>query len=346
MTIAERPDTGTAAMPHVSAVLDAYIDGAVASTPAAATLWREVRRAATGGKQLRPRLLLAAHHALGGHDDHAAARVAAGFELLHTAFLIHDDVIDRDWLRRGEPNVAAAFRAAALSGGRRPDIAEHLGTSAAIIAGDLAVGGAVELVVGASDDAAVSSALADIVSGAVSATAAGELMDVELASADAPDLESVLAMYEAKTGVYTFCAPLQAGAVLARADQGVVTSLGRAGLAMGVAYQVADDLLGTFGDPSVTGKSVVSDAREGKRTVLAVLAAARGFDALLVPADGSPEQVAARLRAAIEDSGARSAAVRLAAAKTREAQEHLAAVPSALRAALEPLLADLTDRVA
>ena len=331
---------------HVAEVLDAYIDGAIASTPAAETLWGEVRRAATGGKHLRPRLLLAAHRALGGTDHHAAARVAAGFELLHTAFLIHDDVIDRDWLRRGEPNVAAAFRAAALSRGRRPEIAEHLGTSAAIIAGDLAVAGAVELVVGGSDDPAVSSALSDIVSGAVSATAAGELMDVELASAEHPDLDAVLAMYEAKTGVYTFCAPLQAGAVLARADQEVVTALGCAGLAMGVAYQVADDLLGTFGDPAVTGKSIVSDAREGKRTVLATLAAANGLDASRIPAGGSPEQLAAHLRAAIEDSGARAAAVELAAARTLAARRHLEAVPAALRTALEPLLDDLTDRVA
>jgi geranylgeranyl diphosphate synthase type II len=346
VSTAERPPVTTRPSPQVAAVLDAYIDGAIASTPIATALWQEVRRAATGGKQLRPRLLLTAHRALGGADDHVAARVAAGFELLHTAFLIHDDVIDRDWVRRGEPTVAAAFRAGAASRGRQPDVAEHLGTSAAIIAGDLATAGAVELVVGASDDGAVRSALADIVSGAVSATAAGELMDVELASADAPDLESVLAMYEAKTGVYTFCAPLQAGAVLARADQGVVTSLGRAGLAMGVAYQVADDLLGTFGDPAVTGKSVVSDAREGKRTVLAVLAAASGVDAALETGRGAPDEAAARLRAAIETSGARAAAVALAAAKTREAEQHLAAVPPPLRIALEPLLADLVVRVA
>jgi geranylgeranyl diphosphate synthase type II len=345
MTIAEHPHARTLPTAQVRGVLDAYIDGAVASTPPAAALWEAVRRAATGGKQLRPRLLLTAHGALDGHDDHAALRAAAGFELLHTAFLIHDDVIDRDWLRRGEPNVAAVFRAAALSRGRRADIAEHLGTSAAIIAGDLAVAGAVELVVGGTADQSVASALADVVSGAVSATAAGELMDVELASAEHPTLDDVLAMYEAKTGVYSFCAPLQAGAILARADQRVVAALGCAGLAMGIAYQVADDLLGTFGDPALTGKSVVSDAREGKRTVLATLAAANGFGAALAPADGTPEEVAARLRTAIEDSGARTAATELAAAKTAEARGHLEQVPSALRAALDPLMDDLADRV-
>jgi geranylgeranyl diphosphate synthase, type II len=346
MTVTERPTASEPRLGAVDDVLRAFIDDAITATPAAASIWEEVRRASVGGKQLRPRLLLAAHEALGGTGASAAARAAAGFELLHTAFLIHDDVIDRDWSRRGEPNVAAAFRATALARGRRPEIAEHFGTSAAIIAGDLAVAGAVELVTTSSADPGIRATLAGIVSGAVSATAAGELMDVELASADLPDLDAVLAMYEAKTGVYTFCAPLQAGAVLAGAAPEIVSALGSAGLALGVAYQVADDLLGTFGDPAVTGKSVVSDAREGKQTVLATLARTNGGLALPIPASTPDDEIAARWRAAIERSGARAAAIELAAARAEEARGHLEAVPEPLRAALAPLLADLVDRVA
>ena len=348
MTLSEHVAPGIAGLAAVGDALDAFIDGAVASTPAATTLWEEVRRASSGGKKVRPRLLLTAHAALGGVETRAATRAAAGFELLHTAFLIHDDVIDRDWARRGQPNVAGAFRAAALSRGRTPEIAEHFGTSAAIIAGDLAVAGAVELVVGCAVDPSVRAALSGIVTGAVSATAAGELMDVELASSAHPVLAAVLAMYEAKTGVYTFCAPLQAGAVLAGADDATVAALGRAGLALGAAYQIADDLIGTFGDPSVTGKSIVSDAREGKRTVLATLVAESGSQAAMDAAmrtARSIDDAAARLRALIEDTGARAAAAELAVARTQEARQHLRAVPPALRAELEPMLDDLCDRV-
>ncbi|GAA2751719.1 polyprenyl synthetase family protein [Amnibacterium kyonggiense] len=327
---------------HVVDALHRHIDVAAAATPAAARLWSEVRRASSGGKLVRPRLLVTAHRALGGADATAEARAAAGFELLHTAFLIHDDVIDHDWTRRGEANVAATFRAAALARGRRPDAAEHLGVSAAIIAGDLAVAGAVQLVGGASDDAATSARLAAIVAEAVSATAAGELLDVELAAADGPDLDTVLAMYEAKTSVYTFCAPLRAGAALAGADADVLAALDRAGRALGVAYQITDDLLGLFGDPAVVGKSTVSDAREGKRTVLAALLAERGIDPRVdrMP----PEAAAARLRDLVERSGARAAAIDLAAAHTFAARDALGGVPTELGRALQHLLTELTDR--
>jgi geranylgeranyl diphosphate synthase, type II len=328
---------------HVVDALHRHIDDAAASAPAAARLWSEVRRACTGGKLVRPRLLVTAHRALGGADLAAEARVAAGFELLHTAFLIHDDVIDHDWTRRGEANVAAAFRAAALADGRRRDVAEHLGVSAAIIAGDLAVAGAVQLVGRATDDPVTSARLAAIAAEAVSETAAGELLDVELAAADAPGLDAVLAMYEAKTSVYTFCAPLRAGAALAGADEDVLGALDRAGRALGIAYQITDDLLGLFGDPAVVGKSTVSDAREGKRTVLAALLAERGVEPRVdrLP----PDAAAARLRDLVERSGSRASAVDLAAAHTFAARDALGEVPGELRRALERLLAELTDRV-
>jgi geranylgeranyl diphosphate synthase type II len=348
MTISEHVPGRVVDLSAVDGVLGSFIDDAISATPAAASLWEEVRRASAGGKRIRPRLLLTAHAALDGVETRTATRAAAGFELLHTAFLIHDDVIDRDWQRRGQPNVAAAFRAAATSRGRRAEVAEHLGTSAAIIAGDLAIAGAVELVVSGTADPGVRAKLAAIASGAVSATAAGELMDVELASTERPDLASVLAMYEAKTGVYTFCAPLQVGAVLAGADDGVVAALGDAGLAMGAAYQIADDLLGTFGDPAVTGKSIVSDAREGKRTVLATLLLESGSQSAMEAAMRSARSIddaAARLRSLIEDTGVRDAAVRLALARTREARDHLRAVPLPLRAELEALIDDLHERV-
>lgn len=333
---------------EVTEVLDAFIDERIASAPAATSLWAEVRRASAGGKLIRPRLVLAVHRALGGEDLVAERRVAASLELLHTAFLIHDDVIDRDWTRRGRPTVAAAFRQAARSRGRRADTAEHYGTSAAIIAGDLAVAGAIDLAWSATPDPTRARTLARIIGDAVSATAAGELMDVELAAAERGHVDAVLAMYEAKTSVYSFCAPLQSGAVLAGAPHGVVAALGRAGMALGVAFQITDDLLGTFGDSTRTGKSVVSDAREGKQTVLAALLAAAdpAAAAAFRRGAGRPRAgVAEAYRDAVERSGARAAAAELARAKTEEAKAHLAHTPAPVREALEVVLDDLRERV-
>lgn len=331
----------------VAAVLGGYIQRRSEQAPAAAALWAEVHRAATGGKMLRPRLVLTAHAALGGGDDDGAVRAAAGMELLHAAFLIHDDVIDRDWTRRGAPNVAATFRRSALESGRDAATAEHYGTSAALIAGDLAIAGAVDLIGTASADPAIARSLADIVAEAVAATAAGELMDVGLASMERGRVEAVLSMYEAKTSIYSFCAPLQAGAVLSGASPDVLHAVRRAGLALGVAFQIADDLLGTFGDETVTGKTVAGDAREGKQTVLTALLAETdptAAERLRITATDE-ESFAATYRDVLEGSGARAAAEDLVRVRSEEAQQHLAATPAPLREALADVLDDLRERV-
>ena len=75
-----------------------------------AALWEALEAATEGGKRFRPALVVATHDALGGSSARAAEEVGAAVELLHTAFVIHDDVIDGDEVRRGRPNVAGTFR--------------------------------------------------------------------------------------------------------------------------------------------------------------------------------------------------------------------------------------------
>src|SRR6187551_565165 len=102
-------------------------------------LWVELEANTVGGKRFRPRMVFAAYESLGGTDREAAAYVGAAFELLHTSLCVHDDVIDRDFVRRGIPNVSGVFRNRALAAGADNDAAEHHGISAAVIAGDLAL---------------------------------------------------------------------------------------------------------------------------------------------------------------------------------------------------------------
>ncbi len=95
-----------------------------------ARLWEALASATEGGKRFRPALLTATHDALGGISTFAALEVGAAVELLHTAFVIHDDVIDGDHVRRGRPNVSGTFRALALGDGAGASEADGYGRTA------------------------------------------------------------------------------------------------------------------------------------------------------------------------------------------------------------------------
>jgi geranylgeranyl diphosphate synthase type II len=234
-----------------------------------ARLWDALIDATAGGKRFRPRLVIAAHDALGGTESAAAFQVGAAVELLHSAFVIHDDVIDGDDVRRGRPNVSGTFRAIAEASGATAEESVGLGRTAGILAGDLALAAAIRAVATCGASPEVIHRLLDLFDAALHTTAAGELADVRLSlSSVVASLPESLAMAEQKTSVYSFALPLQAGAVLAGAADRTVLRLEQAGRMLGIAFQLVDDLLGVFGDPAQTGKSATSDLRAGKQTPL------------------------------------------------------------------------------
>ena len=242
---------------------------AATTDPDHARLWEALAAATEGGKRFRPALVTAAHDALGGTRSDAAAQVGAAVELLHTAFVIHDDVIDGDDLRRGRLNVSGTFHAYALASGAAPDDAGEFGRTAGILAGDLALTAAIRAVATCGAPADVVHRLLDRFDVALHTTAAGELADVRLSlSVGTATLPESLTMEEQKTSDYSFALPLQAGALLAGADEDVLARLGEAGRMLGIAFQLVDDLLGVFGDPTRTGKSATSDLRTRKQTPL------------------------------------------------------------------------------
>lgn len=242
---------------------------AVATDPQHARLWDALAAATEGGKRFRPALVTQSHEALGGTCFLEAVEVGAAVELLHTAFVIHDDVIDGDHLRRGRPNVSGTFHADALVAGAHPQDAGVFGRTAGILAGDLALAAAIRAVATCGAPSEVTHRLLDLFDAALHVTASGELADVRLSlSIATASLAESLAMEERKTSAYSFALPLQAGAVLAGADDATVTGLGEAGRMLGVAFQLVDDLLGVFGDPTQTGKSVTCDLRSRKQTPL------------------------------------------------------------------------------
>jgi len=315
-------------------------------------LWRIATDTVLGGKFVRPRLVLAIHSALTEDDGLAPQTVvnaSAAVELLHYAFVLHDDVIDGDLLRRGRPNLIGTVANSTPASG---DVALHWATTSGILMGDLMLSGVYQLIAELDAPAAVRSRLTRVLGEAIDETVAGEHADVGLShGAVAPDLGTILAMSANKTATYTFCLPLAFGAILADADPATVRALTKAGRHLGFAFQLQDDVLSVFGDPARHGKDAASDLREGK--VTAIIAHARGtrqwrqIEPFLGRRDLTPAEVA-RVCALLEACGARAAAERLIDEAMEAFRVAIAdpAVPERAREDLGALAASLRGRTA
>ncbi|NPC97915.1 polyprenyl synthetase family protein [Nocardioides sp. zg-DK7169] len=291
---------------------------ALEPAPEPARLAEALLDAGRGGKRFRPRLVRAVHELLGGTAAEAAVQVGEAVELLHTAFVVHDDVIDGDDVRRGRASTSGAFRHDAARAGASPEAAATYALAGAVLTGDLALAGAVRAMATVPAGAATVRRLLDLLDHAIRVSAAGELADVRHSlGLEDPTLAEVLAVAEHKTAVYSFQLPMQAGAVLAGAPVEVVDGLGEVGRRLGTAFQLRDDLLGVFGDPRETGKSDLGDLREGKRTPLVVHARTTATWPEVQPHLGDPglsPADAVRVRAALEAGGSRAFVTDLAAA--------------------------------
>jgi geranylgeranyl diphosphate synthase type II len=342
--------TETLARDAVDTVLSEFFEDRIRrATPLAehyALLWRRLARSSEGGKRLRPRLLLDTHRAFGGAHLEDATVAAAAFELLHTALLLHDDVIDGDLSRRGRPTVAAEFADDALTSGLPPRSAAAWGQASGILGGDLLLSATYALVARVRTSAREE--LTELVEECLFRAAAGEHDDVAFGLGTAPGSpEQVLRMMENKTGGYSFAAPLRAGAALAGADGQAMAELEQVGTALGVLYQLRDDMLGVFGDARRTGKSTTGDLRERKRTLLVAFAEEHPAWNAVRYLWGDPnldDAGADLLRDALVTSGARTAMSELI--ETRR-QEIVALIGrTALPTGLQQDLGDLADQLA
>ncbi|MBM3324404.1 MAG: polyprenyl synthetase family protein [Calditrichaeota bacterium] len=234
----------------------------------------------SGGKRLRPAVLLFACGAVGG-DESKAISAAAAVEIFHTWTLVHDDIIDRDALRRGQPTVHEQFYKKSLENGRfGKDVAgaRHYGISVAILAGDVQHGWGISLMTELSTRYGISPEvtlkLIDTLDTYVLTTLVeGELLDVQqskmpIEALSEADIEDMLWK---KTGaLYEFCGAAGAAIGLNSADfsHPLVKAISGFTSACGAAFQLQDDILGILGDEKRLGKPVGSDIREGKRTLI------------------------------------------------------------------------------
>ncbi len=241
-----------------------------------------------GGKYLRPCLLLWCCRALGG-DEEKALPAALAVEVFHTWTLVHDDIIDRDAVRRGRPTVHDDFRRRGQAELRLGDFSTHYGQGLAILAGDVQHGWAVWLLAQAGLSEAGSKAagscqrqisrgelalslIQELEGEALTKLVEGEVLDMQLSHRPLAEVSEgeVLHMVARKTAaLFSFAA--HAGAMLGKGcycpEDAQVNALADFGYHAGMAFQLQDDILGIIGKETELGKPVGSDLREGKRTI-------------------------------------------------------------------------------
>lgn len=240
-------------------------------------LWQAAAEHALGGKLIRPRLLIDLLRTLSpagltAAEIQRAIDVAVHVELLHFAFLLHDDVIDGDLIRRRRPNLIGSLVERRATEPTEPAL--HWARSSAILMGDLLLASSVLGFARADVSNEARVRLLALLEQTIFETVAGEHTDIGLSDGIiAPDLRTILSTSAYKTATYSFVLPLRAAAVLAGSSPAAEEQLTAIGRHLGLAYQLQDDLLSVFGDPDAHGKDAFSDLREGKET--AIIAYAR-----------------------------------------------------------------------
>lgn len=233
----------------------------------------------SSGKRIRPALMYHTYLSLAGKAGSRkkeALRAAMAPEFIHTWFIIHDDIIDKDDLRRGNPSMHYLYRKLGKSKFNNSADAAHYGYSQAISAGDMAAGFANEVIADSMLSERIKSGLSKKISDIIFNTAIGEFYDVFAAIEKNISEKEVLTILEYKTARYTVEGPIHLGAIMAEAGDKVIKNLNDYSVPLGIAYQIQDDILGVFGASKETGKPVGADIREGKKTLLVVKALEAG----------------------------------------------------------------------
>jgi geranylgeranyl diphosphate synthase type I len=195
---------------------------------------------------------------LGKTVDDRIWNAAMGVELVHTALLMHDDVMDQDDVRRGGPTTHRFFE----------NGDPHYGESMAYTLGDVVLTIGYELVLKSEFEPSLVIPATEKILRGVTNTAYGQAYDTSLEKMAEWQEDDVITLHKAKTAIYTYENPLFIGAILAGLQGEVFDILHDYSMAGGVAFQLQDDILGVFGDTQKTGKSADSDLLQGKCTLL------------------------------------------------------------------------------
>jgi octaprenyl-diphosphate synthase len=279
-----------------------------------------------GGKRLRPVLLLLTSQALQSSNPQRF-NLAAIVEFIHTATLLHDDVVDESTMRRGRPTANASF-----------------GNPASVLVGDFLYSRAFQMMVDAND-----LRIMQVLAEATNVIAEGEVLQLMNMHDAHLDEETYLRVIRSKTAKL-FEASTRLAAILVDADPAIEAACATYGQALGTAFQVIDDVLDYEGDPQIMGKNLGDDLAEGKVTLPLIIASRRGNleqQALIRRAieEGSVDFLP-MITHIISETQALDASRQAANHEVQRAVEAIRQLPeSPARSALIQLATDLIDRL-
>lgn len=231
-----------------------------------------------GGKRIRGAMIKLGEQIASHGKKSNYLPLAIGYELFQTSVLIHDDIIDRASARRGKEtiHIESAKDIKNRHGDKISDKnAAHYGVSKALCIGDYGFFVSYQFLSKCAVDDFTIRKIYKLYSKILSLTCEGEIMDTILPYEDVSASahyqaykDAVYQIYEYKTAWYTLAGPLMLGAICGGAEDGLVEALKNIALPLGIAFQIRDDLLGIYSNDETLGKTVLSDIREGKQTIL------------------------------------------------------------------------------
>lgn len=247
-------------------------------TSVSVDLWKNLESFIVGGKRLRGGLVKLGYEIGGGKDFNEILKISAAIEILHGAILVHDDIIDQDEVRHSRPTVHKIYEKYHSANYNRGKLT-HYGMSMAMMVGDAGLFEANILVAESKfpDDHKIKALR--YLNRYMLETVYGESLDIDLSYRKAITEDDVSLINYLKTAKYSIIGPLCLGLILSGKDENELNSARDFGHFGGLAYQLQDDILGIFGNTEKSGKSNMSDIKEGKNTLLYIQALEMAGDA-------------------------------------------------------------------
>ncbi len=220
-------------------------------------------------KRIRPILVNQGYFLAGGKNRKAILETSIFIELIHNFLLIHDDIIDRDKVRRGKPTVHCYYKKLFASNKRER---EHYGQSMAIVAGDLAAALGYEILASASFPAKYKNRAIEKLNQIIYAACCGQMLELclreKMRLGKKINENDIFEIYRSKTAPYGFVGPLQIGAILAGANEGFLKKIEKFALPLGITFQIQDDIHEVFSSTKEIQKPMGSDIKEGQPNLL------------------------------------------------------------------------------
>lgn len=240
------------------------------TNPFLKTFYSELKRYfLVGGKRIRPLLCIATYNAFKNHNDDRIVFPSVGVEFLHNASLIHDDIIDKDDFRRGNPAFHYLFKQYHEKYEVKKMIAEDFGNSIGIIGGDSAFFLGLEAYLHNDFEVDLNINAIQCYEEVFKELSDGVLIEMDMVNKNDLKIQDYIEMVSLKTGALIEKSIL-IGANYAKVDNNYKSFLSTYGINLGIIFQIIDDILGTFGDEKMTGKPTDGDIREGKKTCLLI----------------------------------------------------------------------------